>query len=506
MVQLTIDGRTIAVEAGVTVLKAAREAGIQIPTLCDHPAVKPYGSCRLCLVEIKGARTLQTSCTLPVMQGMEVLTSSPAVLTARKFVLSMLFSERNHFCPFCQVTGGDCELQNAALTEKLDHWPIQPNWNPFPVDASSPYILLDHNRCILCRRCARVCSELVGVFTLDMECRGSDTMLSADMGHPLGESSCISCGACVQVCPTGALVDRFSAYQGKRSDLTVTRSVCAGCGLGCEVDVLTRDNRLVRIEGVWENETNHGVLCQVGRWGAVADQRQRVTTPMVRINGKLVSVSLDEAVAAAIKIFKDHTGAAAMASMRLPVETLVALSGLASGGFKTSKLSGPGVKEIAPYVGLQFVEADSGQGWLVETDVHGPGGSSNYEVKAGANTRAADRLKFAAEPSAVPGAAALVLLGDDCFTPELKDRLTAFDQWVAAASFMSPELESAAVILPLATCLEQEGHYLNMAGKLQKANPALVPPTGVLDSTTCVHQIALGVGVAEAGDWRSILS
>ena len=126
----------------------------------------------------------------------------------------MLFSERNHFCPFCQVSGGDCELQNSAYDEGMTHWPIQPQWSNFPVDTSHPYYVLDNNRCILCRRCVRACGELVGNFTLAIEERGASNLLIADVGVPLGESTCIKCGTCVQICPTGALIDRTSAYQG----------------------------------------------------------------------------------------------------------------------------------------------------------------------------------------------------------------------------------------------------------------------------------------------------
>lgn len=209
MTQVTIDGQTIDVPAGTTVLQAARLAGAEIPTLCDHPALKPYGGCRLCVVEIQGARVLQASCTLPVSPGMVVNTDTPKVRKAREFVLSLIFSERNHFCMYCQKTDGDCELQNAAYGEDMTHWPMQPNWKPYQVDASNPYFVIDHNRCILCTRCVRVCDEIEGAHTWDVMGRGVNAAVITDLNQPWGESeSCTNCGKCVHVCPTGALVEK----------------------------------------------------------------------------------------------------------------------------------------------------------------------------------------------------------------------------------------------------------------------------------------------------------
>lgn len=327
MVTVTIDGKVIEVPEGTTVLRAAQSAGIDIPTLCDHPHLTPYGGCRLCLVEVEGARTLQPSCTMPVNNNMVVKTDTKKVLDARKFVLTLIFSERNHFCPYCQVSGGDCELQNAAYHEGMTHWPLQPNWHPYPVDASHPYIILENNRCILCRRCVRACGELIGNYTLGFEERGARSILVADTGVPLGESTCVSCGACVQVCPTGALIDRWSAYLGHETTFDVTQTICVGCSIGCGINVLSRDNNLVRIEGNWDSAINEGVLCEVGRFEPMTDKCDRIHTPMVRKNGSLKAATWDEAIAAAvagIQPLKNKTtgGIAALISTRQPIETI----------------------------------------------------------------------------------------------------------------------------------------------------------------------------------------
>ena len=323
MVNITIDGKKFQVPEGTTVLRAAQQADIHIPTLCDHPALTPFGGCRLCLVEIEGARTLQTSCTLPVMENMVVKTDSDRIREARKFVLTLLFSERNHFCPYCQVSGGDCELQNAAYEQDMTHWPLQPNWNTYDVDASHKYFILEQSRCILCRRCVRACGELVGNFTLGVEERGADSTIVADLGSPLGESSCISCGVCIQVCPTGALIDRKSAYLGHDVDLKKTDSICLGCSVGCGITVLSRDNHLVRIEGNWDAAANHGVLCKTGRFLPIdAENNERIYTPMVRKDGKLKAATWDEALGVVAEQLKKSRKTAAMASTRLPAESL----------------------------------------------------------------------------------------------------------------------------------------------------------------------------------------
>lgn len=326
-VKLTINGKEIEVPTGTTVLQAAEMAGITIPTLCDHPHLTPYGGCRLCLVEVVGTRTLQPSCTLPVNQGMVVLTDTPQTHEARKCILTLLFSERNHFCMYCQMSGGDCELQNAAYGEGMTQWPLQPNWQPYPVDASHKNFVLDHNRCILCRRCVRACGELVGNFTLGMQERGAATILVADLDVPLGQSTCVSCGTCLQVCPTGALIDRGSAYRGREVDVQRIPSTCAGCSVGCGIELVVRDNQLLRIEGNWAAPVNEGVLCERGRFLPLKEERERILTPLVRQNGALKAASWSEAldrVAEKLRplIGQNGRGVAALASTRLPAEAL----------------------------------------------------------------------------------------------------------------------------------------------------------------------------------------
>jgi formate dehydrogenase major subunit len=322
-VHLTIDGKEIVAESGQTILQAAQAAGIDIPTLCDHPALEPIGACRMCLVEVEKQRTLQPACTFQATDGMVVHTESEKVVETRKFLLELLFSERNHYCMYCQMSG-DCELQNLAYRYGLDSWLYPRPYTPLPVDATRQYFVMDHNRCILCRRCIRACQEVVGNYTLGMGGRGTDSMIVADMNVPFGESSCISDGTCLQVCPTGALMDRRSAYRGRETEVEHTKSTCTVCSIGCSMDVITRDNQILRIEGDWDGAVNGGVLCVAGRFDILNENRKRVTKPMVRRNGALEAATWDEAIDAVADKLKamDGHALAALASSRATNEAL----------------------------------------------------------------------------------------------------------------------------------------------------------------------------------------
>lgn len=292
---ISINGQDIAAESGQTVLDAATAAGIEIPTLCHHPALKPIGACRVCLVEIKGQRALQPACTFPVAPKMVVQTESPKVIESRKFVLELIFSERNHFCMFCEMSG-DCELQNLGYRYGLDHWMYPTYTRGFAVDASPDDFLLDHNRCVLCRRCVRACSELAANHTLDLRQRGALTMVTADMNVSLAQSSCIACGICLDVCPTGALVDKRSAFAGRESDSTHIKSVCSQCSIGCGIDMVIRADDILRIHGSWDGSATGGLLCRKGRYQSLSDGRPRILAPLARLNGKLHPTDWDGAL------------------------------------------------------------------------------------------------------------------------------------------------------------------------------------------------------------------
>jgi len=384
LVNLTINGQPVQVEAGSTVLKAASAAGIDIPTLCDHPAVAPIGSCRMCLVEIERQPSLETACTYQVSEGMVVHTESAKCVDARKFMLHMLFSERNHYCMYCQMSG-DCELQDLAYQHGIVDWPYPRPTDPLPLDASREFFSLDHNRCILCQRCVRACSELVANHTLGVQQRGIASMITADTGVPMGESSCIQCGTCLQICPTGALIDRKTAYRGREEQVDLTKSTCVGCSVGCGIEVITRDNNLIRVDGDWDAVVNQGLLCRVGRFDPVYDTRHRVTSPQVRRNGKLEAASWEEAISSAADGLREAE-VAAFVSPRATNETLSEFSRLfRAHGAKTVASVG----SLAPTLGRPGSFSD-----LEETDfiiVVGTDLTADHQVAGMFVRRAVDR-------------------------------------------------------------------------------------------------------------------
>ena len=204
---LIIDGEEVSALRGQTILEVARENDINIPTLCHLDGISDVGACRLCLVEIKGSNKLLPACVATVFEGMEVSTNTERLQKHRRMILEMLFAERNHICSVC-VSNGHCELQTLGQEQGLTHIRL-PYRNPeLAVDASHERFTVDHNRCVLCMRCVRVCAEIEGAHIWDVMGRGINSTVITDLNDEWGHSACTRCGKCVQVCPTGALFDK----------------------------------------------------------------------------------------------------------------------------------------------------------------------------------------------------------------------------------------------------------------------------------------------------------
>lgn len=205
---LTIDGKPVSADETDTILQVASDAGISIPTLCHLEGLSDIGACRLCIVEVAGTNKLLPACTTKVAEGMEITTSSPRLNKYRLMLLELLFAERNHVCAVC-VANGHCDLQSLAMKNGMTHVRFPYLYPTATVDASHDWFVLDHNRCILCTRCVRVCDEIEGSHTWDVMGRGTNSRVITDMNEPWGDSeTCTSCSKCVQVCPTGALSNK----------------------------------------------------------------------------------------------------------------------------------------------------------------------------------------------------------------------------------------------------------------------------------------------------------
>ena len=318
-VTLTIDGQEVQAAAGETILEAADRAGIDIPTLCAHADLANVGACRMCLVDIDGEHR-ETACTTAVDEGMAVDFDSEELWEKRRSILELQFTEENHYCMYCEMEG-DCELEDMFNRAGLDEDRFPLEYKDIEPDTSNEYITMDLDRCISCGRCVRTCEEVVGNDTLNFGNRGKDTTIIADSGVPLGESSCTSCGGCVQACPTGSLYSPLSAYKGRERDCEVETTTCSECSVGCEMEVYTNSGRIVKIEGV-KGGADGSQLCEMGRFELLDDRRDRITEP--EIDGE--AVDLDAAIETASAELADANSINAVASDRLPTETLDAFA------------------------------------------------------------------------------------------------------------------------------------------------------------------------------------
>lgn len=215
---LTLNGKPVSAAEDQTILDLIRENGIPFPTLCQLDGLSPVGACRLCLVEIAGAPKLLPACVTKAEEGMQLVTHSERLKEYRRMIVELLFAERNHVCSVC-VANGNCDLQQLAYHLGMDSVRFEYQCPDLPVDASHPRFVLDHNRCVLCTRCVRVCDEIEGAHTWDLMGRGAGTRVITDLNQPWGKSeSCTGCGKCIQVCPTGSLFEKGKATVEMRKE------------------------------------------------------------------------------------------------------------------------------------------------------------------------------------------------------------------------------------------------------------------------------------------------
>jgi predicted molibdopterin-dependent oxidoreductase YjgC len=290
MMKLTIDGKEVTARKNDTILQAAKNAGIKIPTLCYHERLNPIGSCRLCVVEIDGYENPVTACTTQVTEGISVKTSSDRLFQMRQEVLRMLLVNHPLDCPVCDKAG-NCDLQDLVFEYKVTSVDYQlPKKKQDCVYATS-LIRYWPDRCILCLRCVTACNEIKGVRALDVVNEEGTHRLSVD------PDKCVSCGECLQVCPTGALTENLSRIKAKNWTVRKVPTTCTYCGCGCQMDLNVFNNQIVGVTCRDDAGVNQGSLCVKGRFGyEFVSSDQRLTTPLIKKDGKFQEAGWDEAL------------------------------------------------------------------------------------------------------------------------------------------------------------------------------------------------------------------
>lgn len=297
-VTITINQREVSGHPGMTILELAREAGINIPTICDHPDLSPLGACRICLVENEQTGALLASCVTPIAPGMIINTASPRVLKHRKMILKLMLASHPDSCFVCDK-GNNCELRQMAADLGIGLIELDRIPQPAVIEELNPFIVRDMSKCILCARCIRACQELVVEGALDYFGRGFKAKPATLFDSPLENSECTFCGTCVALCPTGALMEKEGTYRGTVS--STVQTICPYCSCGCAISLEVKDNIVVRVKpGSDSSSSRQGTLCVKGSYGCdFIHSSDRLTRPLLKKGDHFEEVTWEEALAAA---------------------------------------------------------------------------------------------------------------------------------------------------------------------------------------------------------------
>jgi formate dehydrogenase major subunit/NADH-quinone oxidoreductase subunit G len=340
MVNLTIDDKQVTVPRDATIYDAAKACGVKIPILCHDKKLHPFGGCRMCLVEVEQMKgRLIPSCTTPATEGMIVRTSTDEIVKARKLVLELLLLKHPIDCPVCDAAG-DCDLQNLTFEYKVNCNRFTDEKFNHAIDYENPLIERDMNRCIHCGKCARICDEIVSFGAYTFINRGIEAKMGTEFDGPL---NCEFCGSCVSVCPVGALNSVPFKFKARWWALNKTKSVCSYCGTGCQLTLGVKDGKVLTTIYDENQGFHNGQLCTRGRFGyQFVNSEKRLTTPLVRKNGKLQEATWEEAlelVASRLRAGKsDPASIAALATARLTNEELFLFEKLFRGSVGTDNI------------------------------------------------------------------------------------------------------------------------------------------------------------------------
>ena len=291
--QITINGKQYEIEKTSSILSVCNDLGIEVPTLCHDERLVPSGSCRLCQVEIEGSKKLFTACTTSIKDNMVINTHSPRVIKERQNLLDMLISNHPLECLYCEKAG-DCKLQDYCYEYGVSEGTYRWEQSRPVYDDTNPFYTFDSRKCILCGLCVRVCDELQGTTAIGFESRGFDTVVSTPFGDGLINSTCVSCGNCVSVCPVGALESR-KKIKARTWETKKTRTTCSYCGVGCQLDLIVKDNQVIGAQPAMDAH-NEGLLCVKGKYSYnFLSHPDRLKTPLIKKDGIFVEASWDEA-------------------------------------------------------------------------------------------------------------------------------------------------------------------------------------------------------------------
>ncbi len=344
---ITLDGVDVPFSEGQTLYEISHHHQKDVPTLCYDDRLDPFGGCRMCVVEVEGVRNPVASCTMKAMPGMVVRTHTEKLEKYRKTLLEMLVSENDKL--EVDPLRGYASQELTALVDRYEartgRFLGKRSGKSFEGD-DNPFILRDYNKCISCYRCVRVCAEHEGDYAISVKGRGFHTQITTEFDHILKDSACTFCGQCVQTCPTGALADKKAMRaEGKPGEIKKTRTICPYCGVGCSVDILTKQEEIVAVQPAMDGPANRGALCIKGQFAFdFVQHRDRLKKPLVRKNGKLVEASweeaLDRAAAGFVKAEKEHGPQSiyGVASGRAPHEAAYTMQKFIRAGFGTHRI------------------------------------------------------------------------------------------------------------------------------------------------------------------------